>query len=48
MVLSKTLRPSKETTYVTGPLKSDGKQVDYFMAIRQETRPELNDLLHRP
>ncbi len=37
---SRSLRISKETTYITEPLKSDGKQVDYFMAIRQATCPE--------
>lgn len=31
---------SKETTYITGPLKSDGKQVDYFAAWEQEISPE--------
>ncbi len=36
---SRPLRISKETTYITEPLKSDGKQVDYFAAIRQATRP---------
>ncbi|MGD9126386.1 MAG: hypothetical protein PVH19_03320, partial [Planctomycetia bacterium] len=30
---------SKETTYITEPLKSDGKQVDYFRAIELETYP---------
>jgi len=34
------LEISKETTYVTEPLKSDGKQVDYFAAWEQETYPE--------
>ena len=30
---------SKETTYLTGPLTSDGKAVDYFRAIELETYP---------
>ena len=30
------LEISKETTVLTGPLKSDGKQVDYFRAIESE------------
>lgn len=34
------LETSKETTYITSPLKSDGKQVDYFRAWEQETYPE--------
>ena len=34
------LQISKETTYITEPLKSDGKQVDYFAAWEQETYPE--------
>ncbi len=34
------LRISKETTYITGPLKADGRQVDYFAAWEQETYPE--------
>lgn len=34
------LEISTETTYVTGPLKSDGKQVDYLAAWEQETYPE--------
>jgi uncharacterized protein DUF1559 len=34
------LRISKETTYVTAPLKSDGKRVDYFAAWEQETYPK--------
>jgi hypothetical protein len=28
---------ARETTYATGPLKSDGKQVDYFIAWEQAT-----------
>ncbi|MDY0167373.1 MAG: DUF1559 domain-containing protein, partial [Thermoguttaceae bacterium] len=36
---SRTLYISKETTYITEPLKSDGKQVDYFAALRQATYP---------
>ena len=35
----RSLRISKETTYITEPLKSDGKQVDYLAAIRQATYP---------
>jgi hypothetical protein len=34
------LKISQETTYILGPLKSDGKQVDYFVAWEQETYPE--------
>ncbi len=34
------LEISKETTYITSPLKSDGKQVDYFAAWEQETYPD--------
>jgi prepilin-type processing-associated H-X9-DG protein len=34
------LRISKETTYITGPLKPGGKEVDYFAAWEQETYPE--------
>jgi hypothetical protein len=30
---------SKETTYITGPLTSDGKRVDYFAALEQEFYP---------
>ncbi len=37
---SQALSISKETTYITEPLKSDGRQVDYFLAIRQATCPE--------
>ena len=33
------LRISEETTYITEPLKSDGKQVDYFAALQQATYP---------
>jgi hypothetical protein len=39
LAYSRPLRISEETTYITGPLKSDGKQVDYFAAIREATRP---------
>ena len=39
LIYSRPLRVSTETTYITGPLKSDGEQVDYFAAIRQATRP---------
>jgi len=34
------LEISEETTYITSPLKSDGRQVDYFVAWEQETYPE--------
>jgi uncharacterized protein DUF1559 len=34
------LQISKETTYITEPLKSDGVRVDYFSAWEQETYPE--------
>jgi hypothetical protein len=34
------LQISKETTYITEPLKSDGKQVDYFAAWEQEAYPD--------
>lgn len=34
------LQISEETTVITEPLKSDGKQVDYFAALEQETYPE--------
>lgn len=33
------LKNSKETTYISAPLKSDGKQVDYFAAWEQEVYP---------
>lgn len=33
------LEISKETTLITGPLKSDGKQVDYFRAVELESYP---------
>ncbi len=33
------LRISKETTYITGPLKSNGTEVDYFAAWEQESYP---------
>ncbi len=36
---SRTLHISTETTYITEPLKSDGKQVDYFRALQQATYP---------
>ncbi len=36
---SRALVISEETTYITEPLKSDGKQVDYFAAIQQATYP---------
>ncbi len=34
------LRIAHETTYATGPLKSDGKQVDFFIAWEQATYPQ--------
>jgi uncharacterized protein DUF1559 len=34
------LRISKETTYITEPLKSNGKEVDYFAAWERVTYPE--------
>jgi uncharacterized protein DUF1559 len=34
------LRISTETTWITEPLKSDGKQVDYFTAWERQTYPE--------
>ena len=34
------LRISKETTRITEPLKSDGKQIDYLAAWERETYPE--------
>lgn len=34
------LKISKETTYITEPLKSDGRRVDYFAAWEQETYPK--------
>ena len=33
------LRISKETTYITEPLTSDGQYVDYFAALQQEFHP---------
>ncbi|MGL4595737.1 MAG: DUF1559 domain-containing protein [Thermoguttaceae bacterium] len=35
----RTLKISKETTYITGPMMSDGKRVDYFHAYEQEFYP---------
>jgi len=40
VIRSVPLRVSKETTYITEPLKSDGRQVDYLAAWQQETSPE--------
>ena len=37
---SRPLQISRDTTYITGPLTSDGKRVDYFAAIEQAIRPE--------
>lgn len=37
---SEPLQISKETTYVTGPLTSDGKRVDYFATIDEQFSPE--------
>ena len=36
---SRALCISRETTYITEPLKSDGKQVDYFAALQKATYP---------
>ncbi len=36
---SRPMRISRETTYITEPLKSDGMQVDYFAALQQATYP---------
>ncbi len=35
---SRPLRIAKDTTYITGPLKPDGREVDYFAAIAQALR----------
>ncbi len=35
------LRISKETTFITGPLKAGGKEVDYFAAWVQEHSPKI-------
>ncbi len=40
MFRSVPLEISKETTYITEPLKSNGKEVDYCAAWRQATYPE--------
>jgi hypothetical protein len=37
---SRPLQISHETTYITGPLMSNGKRIDYFAAIEQAIRPE--------
>lgn len=37
---SRPLCISKETTYIIEPLKSNGKEMDYFAAIQQATRSE--------
>ena len=37
---SRPLRIAKDTTYITGPLKPDGSEVDYFAAIAQAVRSE--------
>jgi hypothetical protein len=39
LVLAPPLRLAKETTYIVEPLKSDGRQVDYFAAIQEITCP---------
>ncbi|MDZ7619485.1 MAG: DUF1559 domain-containing protein [Patescibacteria group bacterium] len=36
---SRPMRISREITYITEPLKSDGMQVDYFTALQQATYP---------
>jgi hypothetical protein len=33
------LRVSKETTYVLGPMTSDGKRIDYFLAMEERLYP---------
>ncbi|MDR0327250.1 MAG: DUF1559 domain-containing protein, partial [Planctomycetaceae bacterium] len=33
------LRVSKETTYVLGPMTSDGKRIDYFRAMEEQNYP---------
>jgi hypothetical protein len=37
---SRPLQISHDTTYLTGPLMSNGKRIDYFAAIEQAIRPE--------
>jgi len=37
--LSTSLRVSKETTYVLGPMTSDGKRIDYFRAMEERFYP---------
>ncbi len=39
LLISKPLHVAKDTTYITEPLKSNGKQVDYFRRIELETYP---------
>ncbi len=38
--VSRPLRISTETTYITEPLTPDGRHVDYFAAIQQRIRPD--------
>ena len=33
------LRVSKETTYVLGPMTSDGKRIDHFLAMEEQFYP---------
>ena len=37
--ISTPLRVSKETTYVLGPMTSDGKRIDYFLAMEEQFYP---------
>jgi hypothetical protein len=40
LAVSRPLRISTETTFITEPLTPDGKQIDYFAAIQQRIRPD--------
>jgi hypothetical protein len=40
LTVSRALRISTETTFITEPLTSDGKNIDYFAAIQQRIRPD--------
>jgi hypothetical protein len=40
LTVSRALRISTETTFITEPLTSDGKQIDYFVAIQQRIQPD--------
>jgi hypothetical protein len=35
---------SPETTVITEPLKSDGKSVDFYQAIKEMVEPEMQQL----